>query len=295
MAHERSDAGAAVGPAIPTRTLVLGMVRPDGTLPADDLYRVAEACGMTDQQVRLCLRRLVAEGALTHQHGRGRRATFVAAHAAQDAILPELAFLHLAYQQDAGTEPWDGRWRLAGFNIPEARRPARDQLRDRLLRLGGALVHGGLYVSPHPWDELVTAEAQQLDVDDTLTLVDSDHLSVGGIDDPQRLAGRLWPLAQLARDYGDFTERLRARLEHARDAAAPAPDAVLRDTFLTAVEFARVMERDPLLPPELLPHPWPGREARAALCATQDVHAAHGVGDRLPGVFRTLSAPTPAA
>ncbi|MFD0890200.1 PaaX family transcriptional regulator C-terminal domain-containing protein, partial [Streptosporangium algeriense] len=30
-----------------------------------------------------------------------------------------------------------------------------------------------------------------------------------------------------------------------------------------AAEFTRAMEADPLLPPELLPQPWPGTRARA--------------------------------
>jgi len=33
---------------IPTRVLVFGMVRPDGSIDGPDLYGVAEACGHTD-------------------------------------------------------------------------------------------------------------------------------------------------------------------------------------------------------------------------------------------------------
>jgi hypothetical protein len=61
-------AGAPI--AILTRVLVEGMVEADSTLDAGRLYRVAAACGMSEQQVRLCRRRMAAEGALI-QTGRG--------------------------------------------------------------------------------------------------------------------------------------------------------------------------------------------------------------------------------
>ena len=47
---------------IPTRVLVLGMAHEDGSIRADELYPVAEACGQTAEQVRSCLRRLVSDG-----------------------------------------------------------------------------------------------------------------------------------------------------------------------------------------------------------------------------------------
>jgi hypothetical protein len=37
---------------IPTRVLVLGMAHEDGTIRAEELYPVAEACGQTPEQVR---------------------------------------------------------------------------------------------------------------------------------------------------------------------------------------------------------------------------------------------------
>jgi phenylacetic acid degradation operon negative regulatory protein len=69
----------------------------------------------------------------------------------------------------------------------------------------------------------------------TLTTAD---LSVGGVEAPRALAGRLWPADRIA-------ER------HRRLAA----------------EFTQAVEPDPLLPPELLPQPWVGTAARAAVAA----------------------------
>ncbi|MFB9883397.1 hypothetical protein ACFFMN_36255 [Planobispora siamensis] len=51
---------------VPTRTLVEGMIRQDGTIDAG-------ALDMSDQQVRLCIKRLAADGRLIRE-GRGRKA-----------------------------------------------------------------------------------------------------------------------------------------------------------------------------------------------------------------------------
>ena len=40
----------------------MGVARRDGTIRADDVYRVAEASGQTAEQVRSCLRRLMRDG-----------------------------------------------------------------------------------------------------------------------------------------------------------------------------------------------------------------------------------------
>src|SRR6478735_9814042 len=63
--------------SIPTRLLVLGMAHHDGTIVAEEVFPVAEACGQGPEQVRSCFRRLVAEGLFTRD-GEGRQARFEA-------------------------------------------------------------------------------------------------------------------------------------------------------------------------------------------------------------------------
>ena len=60
---------------VPTRVLVFGMARPDGTIDGAELHAVAAACGQTTEQVRSCLRRLLTEGLLARE-GNGRTATY---------------------------------------------------------------------------------------------------------------------------------------------------------------------------------------------------------------------------
>ena len=149
---------------IPTRVLVTGMRHDDGEIVAAELYAVAEACGQSSEQVRSCLRRLVNEG-LYVQHGKGRSARFVATEAGVAQLEAGWTRTRTAYQQDAAGRGWDRLWHIAAFAVPENRRTARDHLRDRLLGHGGAALQGGMYVSPHPWEDVVRHEATRLDVD----------------------------------------------------------------------------------------------------------------------------------
>jgi phenylacetic acid degradation operon negative regulatory protein len=245
---------------IATRTLVEALVRVDGTVDAGQLYTVAAALGMTDQQVRLCLKRLVAEGRFTHE-GRGRRAVLRATSAVSD----EAEFVRFAYQQDQGLQPWDHRWRLVAFAVTETARAARDRFRDTIGYLGGAAIQAGLYVSPNNWDALVAAEAHHLNIAANVTTLTSTDLCVGGERDPQRLAAILWPLAEIADRYTELA-RLAQRL--LADLSGCIPIELLATAIELATEFTHAMAPDPLLPPELLPQPWPGTHARtqAARC-----------------------------
>ncbi|MEG8279923.1 PaaX family transcriptional regulator C-terminal domain-containing protein [Streptomyces sp. AHA2] len=253
-------------PEVPTRLLVHALVREDGTVDAAELYGVASLLGMSDQQVRLCVKRLVADGRFT-QDGRGRKAVLRAVADPAGALAPDAEYVRHAYRQDAGHAPWDGVWHLFAFAVPEARRTTRDALRDALLHLGAAPLQGGLYVTANPVADIVEAHARHLGVLDSLTFLTSTDLRVGTLTDPAALAAGLWPLPEIATRY----ERLTALARHCLTELG-APQGAGNDGPVTAgrlamavelaTEFTAAMAPDPLLPPELLPKPWPGALAR---------------------------------
>ncbi len=76
---------------------------------------------------------------------------------------------------------------------------------------------------------------------------------------PRALASRAWPLADLAARYEAFL----ARHAPARDGANALDglDALVLRVLLIH-DYRRVILRDPLLPADLLPQPWPGDAAR---------------------------------
>lgn len=244
---------------VPTRTLVESMLRDDATIDAGALYDVAGELGMTDQQVRLCIKRLVADGQFV-QDGRGRKAVLRATDELRSTITPDLDYLRLMYAQDRGDAPWDGRWHVVAFAVPESVRPARDAMRDAIVRLGGAAVQGGLYVSPNDWDGEITSAAEQLAIAHHVSTLTTADLTVSGISEPRALAAHLWPLDDIA----EWHRRLLAFADRALSALPDAdPTAQQTIAIQLAAEFTRAVEPDPLLPPELLPQPWIGVAARA--------------------------------
>lgn len=254
--------------ALPTRLMVLGLAHRDGSVHGPELYRVAGECGIGIETVRSCLRRLTSEGVFVRD-GEGRDAVFRATPAGR-ALLDVTQQRHLlAYAQDAAGRGWDRRWRLVSFAIPETMRTARDALRDHLLALGGAAVQPGIYVSPHGWDDEVRAEAERLGLTGHVVLASTDDLSVGGITDPRSIVARLWPLDELAERYEAFIETYRDVPEQL-DSMRRRGQRISEHDFLPgvlhlAIRFNSCFELDPLLPPELLPRPWPGKAARELL------------------------------
>jgi phenylacetic acid degradation operon negative regulatory protein len=241
------------------------MAHDDGTILAEEVFPVAAACGQSAEQVRSCLRRLVSEG-LFERTGTGATAQYAATPAGLAALGGTMERARLAYGQDAAGRGWDRRWRLVAFAVPEERRGARDAFRDRLLALGGAPVQGGLYVSAHDWLDDVAAEAERLGLTELVTTMVTDEWSVGGVADPRQLAQRLWPIDDLGRRYEAFVERysrLPETLSEMKARKERMPDAAfLPGALAMAVAFQECFNRDPLLPPELLPRPWPGKAAR---------------------------------
>ncbi|MFI7693026.1 PaaX family transcriptional regulator C-terminal domain-containing protein [Nonomuraea sp. NPDC049655] len=258
---------------VPTRMLVEALVRTDLTVDAGELYATANLLDMNDQQVRLCIKRLVAEGRFV-QEGRGRKAILRATGSTGRAMGLDVEFVTHAYRQDAGLAPWDGAWHLVAFTVPESARPARDALRAALTLLGGAPVHGGLYISANPWEPHVEEHARRLDVLGHVTFLTTRDLRRGEESDPVALARAMWPLGEIAERYDRLAAvaepRLRFLQEHAEPSDKPGSSEPRRLTIAVelAAEFTRAMEADPLLPPELLPRPWPGARARtlAARC-----------------------------
>ncbi|MFB6986813.1 PaaX family transcriptional regulator C-terminal domain-containing protein [Streptomyces sp. NPDC056230] len=270
---------------VPTRTLVEALIRTDHTVDTGELYATAPLLGMTDQQVRLCVKRLVTEGRFT-QEGRGRKAVLRAIGATEQALGPDVEFVAHAFRQDAGLAPWDGIWHLVAFAVPESARTARDALRAALTRLGGAAVQGGLYLSANAWEPYVEDQARQLDVLDHLTLLTTDNLRQGDEHEPAALARALWPQEEIADRYRRLASVARPRLRRLQeDADLPGPQR-LAIAIELAAEFTRAMEPDPLLPPELLPQPWPGTQARQLVAQCWSLLEEHVEGSERVSLFQ---------
>jgi len=291
------DAAARLSAAVvsvgdlPTRVLVFGVARHDGTIAAADAFAVAEACDRSGEQVRSCLRRLVSAGLFVRE-GTGQRAVYRPTDDGLRALSTMGSRALQARDQDLDRRDWDGRWHLVAFAVPEARRAARDALRDHLGLLGGAPSHNGLYVSPHDWSKDVVATAGDLAVAEYVTQATTDRLVVGREADPRALARRLWRLDDLADRYRAFLDRWSCVLDSLaamRRHREPLPDtAFLPGSLAMALAYKASFDADPLLPAELLPRPWPGRAARDLLADSRRLALQIRAEGGLPALFATF-------
>jgi|SRR5690606_29276086 phenylacetic acid degradation operon negative regulatory protein len=290
---EPTGTGGATGEdeALPTRLMVLGLTHRDGTVHGAELYSVAEECGIGAETVRSCMRRLIGEGLFVRE-GEGRDAVFHATDAGH-ALLDVTQQRHLlAYAQDAAGRGWDRRWRLVAFAIPETMRAARDAFRDHLLALGGASLQPGLYVSPHRWLDDLRHEAERLGIADCVSTFTTDDLSLGGQTDPRELASELWQLDVVAERYREFIATYSSVPEHL-EAMRRRGERLSERDFLPgvlhlAIRFNACFDLDPLLPPELLPRPWPGREARELLARCRRIGVLTREEKSGPALFRVF-------
>ena len=243
------------------------MIHDDGTIVASEVYEVGDLLGFTVHQIRLVFARIVADGLFT-QHGRGRAAVLNATSRHELFHGPEVGWLQLAYDQDRGRAPWDRMWHLVSFSIEEDRREARNEFRRILLGMGGGAIAGGLYVQALDWTDEVRAAAKQLDMEDNIVIATTGTLEVGNSTNPIELAQRLWPISDIATAYDNFVRRYSTTEGMPAMSARSkknSPIAQLASSIEMSTEFESCIRQDPLLPPELLPQPWPGTQARQVL------------------------------
>jgi phenylacetic acid degradation operon negative regulatory protein len=158
--------------------------------------------------------------------------------------------------------PWDGRWSLLTYSIPEARRAARDRIRRQLAWLGFGALGGGTYVSPRRVveDTLLLLRAHGAD---RFARIFTAHLSGPGAD--ADLVRQCWNLEIIARRYGAFVAHYEPKRKRdvRRAAAGTLVDAdAFAMRFALTHDFRRFPFIDPDLPRELLPAGWPGFRAR---------------------------------
>lgn len=269
-----ASSGAAPAPptspyAVPTRLLVLGMVDDEGVVHADPLFAAGAAAGQSDEQIRSCLRRMMHDG-LVVREGRGRRARYLTTERGSRELQARLDRARRAFTQDAHAHSggtWDGMWRVIGFEVPERYRHERDEFRTLLRSFGATTVHGGVYVTPHMVEEPTRRAAKDLGIDGYVFVATTNLFVVRRAHRPREIAAMLWPLDDLARRYRELVKQFRpvvSRTRHLVDSGTTVTDErLMPGTLSMAAAFTDVYYDDPLLPPELLPQPWPGTQARA--------------------------------
>ena len=154
------------------------------------------------------------------------------------------------------TGPWDGRWHMVLYQVPETDRPLREQLRKRLAWLGFGALAPSVWISPQDR----TAQVRQHLAEYPAARLDLFSCQSEGPAADRDMAQRAWDLDTLDRDYAVLIEEYRPRLAAYRRGALSGRDALVERMQLVH-DYRLFPFRDPDLPPELLPEGWSGRAA----------------------------------
>ncbi len=185
---------------------------------------------------------LTREGLLEGNKSEGLRVTLAGAEIKKS--------LHHARQEE-----WDGNWRVVFFDIPEAKRKLRDDLRSELKKLGFGLWQRSAWITPFDITKELNSYLQKQDLSSVVQILVGERFGELGDRD---FAAKVWPLK-------DITERYRALLSVWEGEIGKESTAEERFEAAASLHnrYLDILASDPQLPPELLPHDWVGNKAKA--------------------------------
>ena len=233
-------------------------IRPrGGEIGAVPLIRLMAPLGVSPRAVRAALSRMTRRGWLRRRRT-GRRA-FYALTSAGALRLEE--GVRRVYRTAA--EPWDGRWRLFTYVVPEERRAVRDRLRRELVWLGLGPLSRSTWATTRDLTAVLREMSAARGLDGAAALFEARHL---GPADDRALVRRCWDLAAIGARYRHFIAAMgpRAAMLRRRLRGGTISDAACFAAKIHLVhEYRKFLFVDPGLPDELLPPQRPDREAAA--------------------------------
>lgn len=225
------------------------------TWPLAALLRLLEPCGVSEAAARAQVQRMAADGWFDVERC-GRHSSY---HLTPSA-LAELAAGDVRVLETP-SPPWDSTWTLVLYEVPDARRSARDRLRLQLQWLGFGCLKSGSWISPHDRAAEVIAVAERLGVVDAIDVV---HPATVAMPAPDAVVARCWDLAAIGARHAALAESAAAIGRVRTD-----EEAFARDLHLLMGQL-RILRDDPNLPADLLPRAWTGTAARRAVARRRD-------------------------
>jgi phenylacetic acid degradation operon negative regulatory protein len=154
--------------------------------------------------------------------------------------------------------PWDGKWRVVVFDLPEKHNASRVRLRRYLKDCGFGYLQKSLWISPDPLDdEVKKLSALGENVESFLTL---EARPCSGESDAAIVAGA-WDFSRIGRLHQDCLRLLNHPPQIQPDSGeSPDAEKLRRWARRERAAWEAVLRSDPLLPRRLLPEGYPGRE-----------------------------------
>lgn len=223
-------------------TALLGADQP--RLKVGELIEMAALFGISDGAARTCLWRMASAGELTGDDGvyeltgrlLDRRHRVDEASRIDDTALP----------------PWDGTWELAVVSLERRAATDRLALRKAATALHLAELREGVWLRPDNLDRNRLPTLREV-LDQQCV-----HFHGAETDIPTATVRSLFDLDDWAVDARRLTVAMRDEID-----VESGDDDVSAYHFALSIAAVRHLERDPLLPAELVPRQWPAHTLRS--------------------------------
>jgi len=166
-------------------------------------------------------------------------------------------------------DPWDGRWRILVYSIPEKQRNLRTRLRQRLVWMGFGLLNQATWISPRDMRQEVEEVINRLGIRSCVEIFEAEHLRFST---DHEIVERCWNLGALMSCYAEFISRHEPQYQFILaqpNSRTPCDDFTRR--FKLVHEYRSFPYVDPNLPVELLPEGWLGDKAASLFQSYHDL------------------------
>ncbi len=227
-----------------------------GEIWVGSLIRLMQCFGITEQAIRSELMRMCRKDYLTVRRS-GKRSYYSLSQRGQEII--ETGARRI-FARSRG--PWDQRWSVLTYSIPEEQREVRDRLRRDLCWLGFGPLTPGVYLSPWEHAEDMPGLLQRYNSHGQIQVFRANN---AGPDDNHVLVQRCWNLPAINDAYRAFLNRWDLGLEKFRETGGQhlSEEECFVERYLLTLAYDRFPLVDPGLPRELLPPGWLGERAGA--------------------------------
>ena len=248
-----------------TQSFILFLFAQAKRFPLKEAVELGQLLGKSGHSIRACVNRLARSGILCREESPRKAALYSLSPKGETLANEVIAKFMRIHAIVESKHSWDGTWTLISFDIPENIRNRRDELRVRLREIGFGLLSGGVWIAPGNVSEFVKNLAKSLRVENRIMISLSNEVILGGVP-IESVVSKIWPLAELNREYKAMQSRMNRRIEKMRsriETGSP-PDAreAFLEMFVVNTEIAELIARDPCLPEELLPENWLGLEVQ---------------------------------
>ncbi len=219
-----------------------------------DLIALLAEFSLNDSQVRTALSRLVADGWLEAER-LGRRSLY------RPTEIGRHRFSEATRRIYSGPpKAWRGGWHV--LLLPDG--AERGELGKDLGWLGFGSLAPGVMLHPTPDPASLASVIADLPADARPLVITGKT----AFSPPPRLlpalVQRCWDLAALTESYRGFLAEFAELGDAVKQDFVPAPLPALLGRLMLIHDYRRLILRDPMLPPALLPRDWIGRDAYAA-------------------------------